>query len=199
MLAANLLQYDAQTGEIEGRTPTIRHLSDLAGSFADPAAYQQALAAGNPLLYRATQVEDAREEGDLHYGLAILYPGKVGDEYYMTKGHIHAWRPAAEVYIGLAGQGLMLLEDERSGECIALPLERNRTVYVPGYTAHRTINTGNEPLVYWGILSSRAGHDYGSIGKRNFSKMVVEVDGRPTVLERSDYLRRIEHQSPARK
>jgi glucose-6-phosphate isomerase len=191
MLEATLLRFDPQTGEIEGRSATQRYLRDLAGSFADPVAYQQALAAGNPLLYCATQVEDAPTEGDIHYGLAVIYPGKVGDEYYMTKGHIHAWRPAAEVYIGLAGRGLMLIEDERSDECIAVPLERNRTVYVPGYAAHRTINTGNEPLVYWGVLSSRAGHDYGAILQRNFRKVVVEIDGAPAVLERSEYMQRI--------
>ena len=191
MLAVDTLRFDAQTGEIEGRTATLRHLGDLADCFANPVAYQQALTAGNPLLYRVTQIEDAKDEGDLHYGLAILYPGQVGDEYYMTKGHFHAWRPAAEVYIGLAGQGLMLLEDERSGECRAVPLEANRTVYVPGYTAHRTINIGKEALIYWGILSSRAGHDYGSIGQRNFRQVVVEVAGRPTVMERSEYLQRM--------
>lgn len=188
MLAVEPLRFDAQTGEIEGRTATLRHLGDLTGCFANPVAYQQALAVANPLLYRVTQIEAAQEEGDLHYGLAILYPGKVGNEYYMTKGHLHAWRPAAELYIGLAGRGLMLLEEEGSGECRAVPLEANRTVYVPGYTAHRTINIGKEPLVYWGILSSRAGHDYGSIGQRNFRKIVVEVEGRPTVMERSEYL-----------
>ena len=34
----------------------------------------------------------------------------------MTKGHLHAWREAAEFYIGLSGEGVMLLEDEASGE-----------------------------------------------------------------------------------
>lgn len=191
MLSATHLRFDPATGVIEGRPATVRHLSDLAGAFANPAACQAALAVANPVIYRATQVEEGADEGDIHYGLAIIYPGKVGDEYHLTKGHIHAWRPAAEVYIGLAGRGLMLLEDERTGECTAIPLERNSTVYVPGYAAHRTINIGDEPLVYWGVLSSRAGHDYGTIGKRNFSKVVVEIDGQPTVMDRTVYLQRI--------
>lgn len=191
MVTANHLRFDPDTGTIAGRTATVRHLRDLAGSFADPAAYQAALATGDPVIYRATQVEEGADEGDIHYGLAIIYPGKVGAEYHLTKGHIHAWRPAAEVYIGLAGRGLMLLEDERTGESTAIPLERNSTVYVPGYAAHRTINIGDEPLVYWGVLSSRAGHDYGTIGQRNFSKVVVEIDGQPVVMDRTTYLQRI--------
>ena len=191
MLTANHLRFAPDTGLIEGRTATVRYLRDLAGSFADQAAYTAALAAGDPVIYRATQVEEGTDEGDIHYGLAIIYPGKVGAEYHLTKGHIHAWRPAAEVYIGLAGRGLMLLEDERTGESTVIPLERNSTVYVPGYAAHRTINIGEEPLVYWGVLSSRAGHDYGSIGQRNFSKVVVEIDGQPVVMDRTTYLQRI--------
>ena len=191
MITANHLRFDPMAGVIEGRTATVRRLSDLAGSFADQAALQAALAADDPIIYRATQVEEGAAEGDIHYGLAVIYPGKVGDEYHLTKGHIHAWRPAAEVYIGLAGRGLMLLEDERTGESTAIPLERNSTVYVPGYAAHRTINIGDEPLVYWGVLSSRAGHDYGAVGKRNFSKVVVALDGQPTVMDRAAYLQRI--------
>lgn len=190
MSAATHLRFDPQTGDIEGRDATVRFLSDLASSFADRTAFEAELAAGDRIIYRATQVEDSDGDGDLHYGLAVLYPGKVGDEYHLTKGHIHAWRSAAEVYICLNGRGLMLLEDERSGESIVAPLECNQTVYVPTHMAHRTINTGDEPLVYWGILSSRAGHDYGAIAQRNFNKVVVEIDGASTVMERSDYLRR---------
>lgn len=191
MSAPNIHAFDPQRGEIAGRNASERYLRDLANSFADPKAYQEALALGNPLIYRATQVEDSTSEGDVHYGIAIIYPGKVGNEYHLTKGHIHAWRPAAEVYICLGGEGMMLMEDERTGESVAAPLHRNHTLYVPGYMAHRTINTGSEPLVYWGILSSRAGHDYGTIGERNFRQVVVEVNGKPTVLERSEYRKQL--------
>jgi glucose-6-phosphate isomerase len=59
---------------------------------------------------------------------------------------------------------------------------------VPGHTAHRTINVGDEPLVYWGILASAAGHDYDAISARNFRMVVVETGGAPTVMERSDFL-----------
>ena len=64
-------------------------------------------------------------------------------------------------------------------------------VYVPGFTAHRTINTGNEPLVYWGIIGAEAGHDYGTVGERNFRQVVVEIDGSPVAMDRQAYLQRI--------
>ena len=182
------LRFDPDAGVIHSREGTTRQLSDLQSAFADPAAVAQRLSTEDPLLYYVTQVEDHEGPGQIHYGLGILMPGKVGDEYFMTKGHLHAWRPAAEVYLGLRGKGMMVLEDERTGECWTVPLEANSTVYVPGHTAHRTVNVGAEPLVYWGILSSEAGHDYGTVGARNFSKVIVEVEGEPAVMDRSAYL-----------
>jgi glucose-6-phosphate isomerase len=190
------LHYDSQTAAIPGYTPQVRRLSDLRGVFCDPAAYERSLAIDDTLLYRVTNVEDHQGDGDLHYGLGILMPGKVGDEYFMTKGHLHEWRPAAEVYVGLRGRGLMLLEDERTGECQAVALEADTVVYVPGYTAHRTVNVGAEPLVYWGILPSAAGHDYAAIAARNFRQVVVEIDGQPVVMERQEYLQRLKGVQP---
>lgn len=182
------LHFDPIAGVIIGREGDTRRLSDVQAAFADPAACARLLTQDDPLLYYVTQVEENEGPGQLHYGLGILMPGKVGDEYYMTKGHLHAWRPAAEVYVGLRGKGMMILEDERNGESIVVPLEANSTVYVPGHTAHRTVNVGTEPLVYWGILSSEAGHDYGTVSTRNFAKVIVEVDGQPVVMDRKAYL-----------
>jgi glucose-6-phosphate isomerase len=168
-----------------GSRPMIRrHLSDLRGSFADPVAYDAALTKGDPLVYEVSAVEPATGDGQLHYGLGILYPGKVGDEYFLTKGHYHSHRPAAEVYIGLRGDGAMLLEDESSGESRFVPLRENSCVYVPGHTAHRTVNTGRIPLVYIGVYPSNAGHDYGAIASRNFKKIVIERDGVTVLIDR---------------
>jgi len=50
----------------------------------------------------------------------------------MTKGHLHAWRPAAEFLLRPSGEGVMLLEDEAPGELRMAPLAPNRAVYVPG-------------------------------------------------------------------
>jgi glucose-6-phosphate isomerase len=185
------LRFDSNSAALEGQVENQRRLSALAGCFADEAAYAGALAAGDPVLYATSGVESISGDGQLHYVIGSIEPGKIGDEYYMTKGHIHAWRPAAEVYIGLRGEGMMLLQDEVSGECLALPLAAERVVYVPGHTSHRTINTGAEPLVYWGVLSSAAGHDYGAVAQRNFALVVVEVDGRPEVMDRAAYLQRL--------
>ncbi len=189
LLAAHLLtRFDPHTGTIPGVGESVRRLSELAGYFADEAAYGAALSKGDPIVYATSGAEPAAGAGDLHYALARLMPGRIGGEYYMTKGHYHAWRPAAEVYVGLSGSGAMLLEDEAGEESSLVPLEANSIVYVPGATAHRTINTGATPLVYLGVYPAAAGHDYGAIATRNFRSVVVEVNGQPTLLDRREYL-----------
>lgn len=184
-LAQGLTRYDVEAGRIDGVPLVERRLSSLDGCFTDADAYAAARAAGDPVVYSVSSVEPAAGDGDLHYGLGVIQPGRVGAEYYMTKGHLHAWRPAAEVYLGLGGEGIMLLEDERSGESRMLPLRPQGIVYVPGFTAHRTMNTGSTPLVYLGIYPARAAHDYGAIASRNFRCVVVEVNGQPALIERS--------------
>lgn len=180
-----LSRFDPATGEIDGVKATQRNLSDLRGCFANEGAFEAALAQGNPLLYRVGSIEPARGAGDLHYGAGILMPGKIGKEYFMTKGHLHAWRDAAEIYIGLTGEGVMLLEDEATGESRMVPLKPHHAVYVPGSTAHRTMNTGSVPLTYLGIYPAAAGHDYGAIARKNFRCVVVERNGQPVMLERN--------------
>jgi glucose-6-phosphate isomerase, archaeal len=176
--------YDPETGTLTGGVEICRRLSDLRTAFADSRAYAALLAAGNPVIYKVVAVEPGTGRGDLHYGLGILYPGKVGNEYFLTKGHYHQTREAAEVYIGLKGEGAMLLEDEATGESRLEPLGAGRIVYVPGHTAHRTMNTGSEPLVYFGIYPANAGHDYGALSQRNFLKILVEENGAAVLKNR---------------
>ena len=176
--------YGLDSARIGNRPFVQRRLADLRGCFADADAFEAALANDNPVLYEVTAVEPASGDGQLHYGLGIIYPGKIGGEYYLTKGHYHSYRPAAEVYVGLRGEGVMLLEDEATGESRMAVLKENCAVYVPGHTAHRTMNTGSVPLVYLGIFPSNAGHDYGAIASRNFRKIVVDRAGKPEMINR---------------
>ena len=182
-----LSHYNPATGELAGVKAVERYLADLRGCFADETAYEAALAAGNPLIYRVASFAPAGGEGDLHYGVGCILPGKIGNEYYLTKGHLHAWRPAAEFYFGLSGEGAMLLEDEASGASRLVPLRPHQAVYVPGHTLHRTINTDRTTLTYLGVYSARAGHDYGMITMRNFRFVVIDCEGRPTLVDRKAF------------
>ena len=182
--------FDPRSAEIVGAPRTTRKLSQLAGCYADSHAFNATLESGDPVIYSVSSLEPGSGDGDLHIGLGMVMPGKVGAEYHLTRGHLHAWREAAEIYIGLSGNGVMLLEGE-DGANSAVPLTTNSILYVPGHTAHRTVNTGLEPLTYLGIYPAKAGHDYAAIAQSNFRQVVIERDGKATVMQRRDWLETI--------
>src|SRR5262249_13999779 len=80
-----------------------RRLSDLKGLFADRAG-ESWLVADNSVLYEVYEAaENPMMVGQLRYSTTVLHPGKVGDEYFMTKGHFHALGDRAEFYYGMMG------------------------------------------------------------------------------------------------
>ena len=166
------LPFDPATGVVVGRESSERRLSQLRGCFADEGAFEEALRA-DPMVYAVTGVEIGSGPGDLHYGVGVLYPGRVGDEFYLTRGHVHAWREAAEVYVTTHGAGLMLLEDEHSGRAWVEPMTAASVLVVPPFTLHRTVNVGGEPLVYVGVYPAAAGHDYAAVQARGFVQVAL--------------------------
>ena len=121
--------------------------------------------------------------GVLSFGCSILNPGKVGDEYYFTKGHFHAILETGEVYYCLSGHGYMLLENQE-GDWSAQELTAGQTVYVPPCYAHRSVNVSpDQPFVTFFVYRSDAGHNYGAIETRGFRKLLVERNGQPTIID----------------
>lgn len=137
---------------------------------------------GDILVYEVYEKEIPERDGEIQFCSSITYPGKIGEEYFMTKGHFHARRDTAEIYYCLSGQGFMLMEKE-DGEYYLEEMYPGRTVYVPGHYAHRSINTGKEPLISLAVYAGDAGHDYGSIETSGFKHVVVERNRRPEVIE----------------
>ena len=105
-------------------THLTRRLASMAGYYLDSDAYTAQLAQENPLVYEVYEIRRPEQAGELLSGLSILHPGKVGAEYFMTKGHFHAVLETGEIY-----------------------------------------------------------HDYGTIEKFGFRKLLVEQDGQPTLLD----------------
>jgi glucose-6-phosphate isomerase len=166
----------------------IRRLSDLKGQFLDQEAFSARLAVEDPLLYEVFEIKRPEVAGELFYGLSIVHPGKIGDEYYMTKGHFHILLDAAEVYYCLQGEGMMVMETHR-GEWAVEPLQPHKVLYVPPGWAHRSVNTSRtEALVTFFVYPGNAGHDYGSIEKQGFRRLVVERNGAPQVIDNPRWL-----------
>jgi len=84
----------------------VRHLTDLGGQFSDQTAYNQMLAAEDRILYEVYEIKRPEVVGEILMGISIVYPGKVGNEFFMTKGHFHSVLDTAEMYYCLHGEGV---------------------------------------------------------------------------------------------
>ncbi len=177
------IDFDLKSGMSETAETGKRYLSEMKGMFADEAAFDALLAKGDTLVYEFHGLPLPEHEGDLAFGCSIVYPGKVGDEYFMTKGHFHTILDTAEVYYCLSGSGYMLLEN-KDGDCSAHELTPGKAVYVPKGYAHRSVNTGAaEKLVTFFVFRADAGHDYGTIEQKGYRKLIVEADGKPVMTD----------------
>ena len=130
------------------------------------------LAQEDSLLYEVYEVKRPEVKGEMLMGVTVLHPGKVGREYFMTKGHFHSILETAEVYYTLRGQGVIMMETPEGKTCVK-PLTPGSVLYVPPRWAHRSINTGSEPLCFFFVYPADAGHDYGTIESRGFRKLVM--------------------------
>jgi glucose-6-phosphate isomerase len=161
----------------------IRKLSSMKGQYFDTATYEAMLAENDQLLYEVYETKRPEIAGELLNGLSIVHPGKVGNEYFMTKGHFHTVLETAEVYYCLKGQGCMVMETPE-GDWSVEELRPGRMLYVPPRWAHRSVNTGtDEDLVTFFVYPGDAGHDYGTIEQQGFRKLVVEENGQPKIVD----------------
>ena len=158
-----------------------KKLGQLEGVFRDSDAWQSM--SPDTLVYRVQWHEAIAQgtEGGLFWGTTSIAPGRVGDEYFMTRGHFHAKRDRGEYYCTVQGRGMLLLMDEERATRAEV-MEPGSLHYIPGYIAHRTVNTGDTPLVFWACWPSDAGHDYETIAKQGFSARVLDRDGSPSVV-----------------
>lgn len=70
-----------------------------------------------------------------------------------------------------------------AGDTIETPLTNGQAVYVLRSYAHRTVNTGTKPMVLFYTFAADAGHDYGTIETTDYHKLIVEKDGKPTIVD----------------
>ncbi len=164
-----------------------RFLSRIKGMFLDvDAADAYVREKGDVKVYEVYEKTIPQRDGEIQFCSSITHPGRIGGEYFMTKGHFHARRDTAEIYYCLRGRGFMMMELE-SGEYVLEEMYPGRTVYVPAFYAHRSINAGEEPLISLAVYPGDAGHDYGSIETSGFKHLVVEKNGKPEVIENPRY------------
>jgi len=169
-----MLDFDMSTGLSKTAASTKRFLSQMRGMFADDIATERMIEQSDPLVYEFYELGAPEKSGDLAFGTSITYPGKVGKEYFMTKGHFHTIMDTAETYLCLSGHGVMLLENPE-GDWSVQELTPGIAAYVPPRYAHRSVNVGDTPFVTFFTFRGDAGHDYGTIETKGYRKLVVEA------------------------
>jgi len=175
---------DMQTGVLQPAGQIMqRHLSDMDRMYADADAANRILQAeGDRLIYEVYAVDLPEEEGQVLHSTTIIYPGRVGEEFHMTKGHYHERRDRAELYLGLVGQGYLILQTDGT-RVLGVPMTSGTMAYVPPMWAHRTANTGHEPFSFLAVWPGDAGHDYGTIEKTGFAKLLVDRGGQAVLID----------------
>lgn len=176
-------QMDIATGVLDPeRKTTCQRLADMQGWYTEDVDAGDA----DQLVYRVLHMPVPEENSEIQCSTTVLQPGRVGREYFMTRGHFHEVRDRSEVYIGLRGEGRLVLASE-DGRHVVEPLVPGAVCYIPGGWAHRSVNVGDEPLVFFAAFVGDAGHDYGTIEKQGFPVLVVAGDDGPEVVPNPRY------------
>jgi glucose-6-phosphate isomerase len=174
---------DLASGELDPqRRLTERTLADMRGMYQEDFGEARA----GELVYRVYEIPVPVSSSNLASSTTVIEPGTVGDEYFMTKGHFHAERERAEIYIGLAGEGRLVMATD-DGRPQVEEMRSGTINYVPGHWAHRSVNVGSEPLVFFAAYAADAGYDYATIERQGFPVLVVERHGRPQAVENPRY------------
>ncbi|MBS4221732.1 cupin domain-containing protein [Bacillus sp. FJAT-49682] len=170
--------------EPKGKVIT-RRLSDMAELYQDQKS-AQSLMDENPLVYEVFNVEVPESIEHIQHCITVLYPGKVGEEFFMTKGHYHEILNRAEIYFCFKGEGKLVMQTQ-DGDYEELDMKPGTISYVPPNWAHRTVNTGEEPFVFFAAYPGDAGHNYGDIEKIGFRKVIVNESGEVKTVDNPRY------------
>ncbi|MGH6862328.1 MAG: glucose-6-phosphate isomerase [Phyllobacterium sp.] len=185
---------------MSGRTGRYeKRLSDLEGLYEDADAYAALAGMENdPIVYDVEDFRPGTHSGDLNYGVTRMNPGRIGREFFLTRGHIHARADRPEIYFGQRGHGLMQLESP-GGETRIVEVRPQTLCYVPPFWIHRSINIGDEDLVMVFAYPSDSGQDYGIIETSNGMRhrVMAAPDGGWELVENPGYKPRTEAEAAA--
>ncbi len=160
----------------------VRRIKDLSGIFLDEETLKKMNAELIVYTVQAWMPVDESTPGGLYFGTSTIMPGKVDNEYFMTKGHFHAKSDRAEFYWGVQGKGMLILMD-RERNTWAEEVYPGSLHYIGGEIAHRLANIGSENLIVGACWPSDAGHNYDEIATNGFSARLLEVDNIPVLVE----------------
>ena len=151
--------------DVPSADATINRLSRLAHLFDEEPAKEQL--DQDPPVYavqRVLPVDDQTPE----FSLTTIYPGVVGTEFFFTRGHDHQ-PPKGETYFCISGRGGLIVQKDDAYEW--LPMEPGTVIQLRSGWAHRTVNTGDKPLVFAGQYITPFEVDY-TISEHGFAARI---------------------------
>jgi glucose-6-phosphate isomerase len=171
-------QVDLETGSlVNGTGRYAKYFRDLDGLYADSAAFAGMQAEwADRVVYDVAEFRPREAAGDLIFGVTRMMPGKVGDEFFLTRGHIHRIADRPEVYYGVKGRGVMLMESPE-GAIRTVTIGPATACYVPPFWIHRSVNVGGEDLMMVFCYPADSGQDYGIIERSGGMRARIVDDG----------------------
>lgn len=169
-----VVQYDEKTKKLSSYSvKNDKYLSEIAEFFYDQKAVKKILDEGNnPMIYTYHDKVQPPLQGEFNFGITILFPGTIKDEFFMTRGHFHG-TDEGEFYMGLEGEGILVLENQKTRKVQTLYFTKNDLLYIPAGFGHRVVNIGKERLVFLTVEAAHGSHDYDTIKREGFGVLVL--------------------------
>src|SRR5260370_9766927 len=88
-----------------------KYVRELDGIYENQTSFRKLVeTCGNEVAYRVEEARFTDGGSDLITGISVLEPGKVGSEFFMTRGHLHQRAERPETHYARAGHGAVLTE-----------------------------------------------------------------------------------------
>lgn len=172
------VRIEPQSGRLVGANGHYeKYIADLNGCYADSAAFERLKSRrGNDIAYAVDQYSSGTAGHDLIFGTSTLEPGTIAGEFFMTRGHLHRKADRPEIYQGVSGRGVMLMETVE-GRAVAIEITAGTVVHVPPHWIHRSVNVCPDRLVTLFCYPADAGQDYEIIRSAGGMSQLVVSDG----------------------
>jgi glucose-6-phosphate isomerase len=158
-----------------------RRIKDIASIFKDQKAVEELSPERIAYTVQLYFPVPEGKTGALAFGNTTIFPGKAGNEYFMTKGHFHGQADRAEFYWCIQGKGMLILMDQNRNSW-AEEMVPGSLHYIGANTALRVANTGDENLIFGACWPSDAGHNYEEIAINGFSARLFEINNKPLLV-----------------
>jgi glucose-6-phosphate isomerase len=154
-----------------------KYVRELEAIYEDQTSFRELVETrGKEVAYRVEEARFTDGGSDLITGISVLEPGKVGSEFFMTRGHLHQRADRPETYYCLAGHGILLMES-LEGRIEVAEMRSGSLVYVPPFWVHRSVNVGADVFATLFSYPADAGQDFEIVRRAGGFRQLVVEDG----------------------